>query len=195
MSNYHSSPSHKCPQCEDTFQTIAACKHHIRGEHQPEIQIDRHPSITRVNGFFHCPKCNHKSQNARNFHRHPHIQEMKRISAPGHTSVETLQAPTRHSTLATARSPSAGPSLVKPTTPATARSPSAGPSLVKPTTPATPRSPAAGPYALPSIETVEGLDNDQRDKDYEPMDVDGASQPLYASAQELIQPSALHPLH
>src|SRR5258706_8385094 len=121
MSNYHSSPSHKCPQCEDTFQTIAACKHHIRGEHQPEIQIDGHPSITRVNGFFHCPKCKHKSQNARNFHRHPHIQEMKRISAPGHTSVETLQAPTRHSTLAIARSPLAGPSLVDTSTPATPR--------------------------------------------------------------------------
>src|SRR5258708_20281656 len=162
MSNYHSSPSHKCPQCEDTFQTIAACKHHIRGEHQPEIQIDRHPSITRVNGFFHCPKCNHKSQNARNFHRHPHILEMKRISAPGHTSVETLQAPTRHSTLAIARSPLAGPSLVDTSTPATPRSPSAAP-------------------PSPPIATDEALANDPRNKTYEPMLIAKSPSPLYVS--------------
>src|SRR5258708_16533640 len=94
----------------------------------------------------------------------------------GANGVETLQALTRHSPPAP-RSPETGQPLP----------------LIEASTPATPRSPAAGPSPSP-IETVEGLDNDPRDKDYEPMDIDEASQPLYASAQELIQPPALQPL-
>src|SRR5258708_7034164 len=175
MSNYHSSPSHKCPQCGDSFPTIGACKTHVRAEHQIAIHINGLPPISKLYGFFHCPKCNYRSQNAKNFHCHSHIKEMRRISS-GPTGVETLQALTRHSTPAP-RSPETGQPLP----------------LIEASTPATPRSPPAGPSPSP-IETVEGLDNDPRDKDYEPMDIDEASQPLYASAQELIHPPALQPL-
>ena len=77
---------------------MGACKNHIRVEHQTEVHIKGLPPITRLNGFFHCPKCSYKSHNAQNFHRHTHIQQMREIS-----DVPTgpqPQAPTRHSTLA-----------------------------------------------------------------------------------------------
>src|SRR5260370_33984135 len=84
-----------------------------------EIQIKGFPPIPCVDGYFHCPKCTHKSRNAHSFYRHPHILEMRGMGAKQPTTDMPSHVATRESTVPilpqpSPRSPTPAPLLPEP---------------------------------------------------------------------------------
>ena len=151
--------------------------------HQDEIPLPGMDPIVRVNGKFKCPECAYEDAAPCNFHRHSHIQAIKKAAEAGEKpSLRRLRS--HKSNLSRGSIPSLGPSPSAsvhstPITPSI-QLPSVPPSLTA--------SPVIPPAPINPAQSI--------DPEYQPMDTDGDNMQgsLHFEARELIHPEQFQAL-